>query len=456
MTAMPTPTREFDTPPVSNRAGDGGDMRKHRTMNRTSLRVLTVALVAAVGVAPVAVPSTSHAVPIVARDAAVITEWNVIAARTILAENATPVPASSLYLGFVSLATYDAVVTIEGRYEPYVEQPRAHAHASAEVAAATAAYRVLSHYFPASGAALATDYAASLDDVPNGVGKVHGIRVGDAAAAAVIDLRQDDGRGASVAQPGGLDPGVWRPTPDAFAPMLVPWLGFVTPLLLDSPTQIPLPGPDPLDTDAYTQDFVEVKQYGARDGSLRNAEQTATALFWNANAVAQYQATLRDQVTRRGLDIVDSARAFAILNASTADALIACWRAKYDYVYWRPSTAIQLADTDGNDATEPDPAWTPLIANPPYPDYTSGHACITGATSQTVSYLFGADSIDLNVPSLAATPARHFATADALDQETMNARIWLGIHFRKAMTDGNQLGHDVTDYGTAHYFQPTG
>ena len=424
-------------------------------MNRKSSRLFTVVLVAALGIVSAAAPSTGHAVPPVSKDAAVVTEWSAIAQRTIFTENATPVPVSSLYFGFMSLAVYDAVVTIEGRYTPYAEQPRPHENASAEVAAATAAYRVLNTYFPASGAALAADYSASLADIPNGVGKVHGIRVGEDAAAAVIALRQGDGRGGSVPEPGGLDPGVWRPTPDAFAPMAVPWLGFVTPLLLDSPTQIPVAGPEALDTDAYTQDFDEVKQYGAKDGSLRTDEQTATALFWNTNAVAQYQAALRDQTTRRQLDIVDSARAFALLNAGTADALIACWRAKYDDAYWRPITAIQLADTDGNDATEPDPAWTPLTATPPYPEYTSGHACITGATSGTVGSLFGTDSIDLTVPSLAATPARHYATTDALDQETMNARIWLGIHFRKAMTDGNQLGHDVADYGTTHYFQPT-
>ena len=190
--------------------------------------------------------------------------------------------------------------------------------------------------------------------------------------------------------------------------MLAPWLGFVTPLLLDSPTQIPVAGPDALDTPAYAQDLVEVEQYGAKDGSLRTTEQTATALFWSTNAVAQYQAALRDQVTRRHLDIVDSARAFALQNASTADALIACWRAKYDDAYWRPITAIRLADTDGNDATDPDPAWAPLIATPPYPEYASGHACITGATSGTVAALFGADSIDLNVPSL---PRRRRATS---------------------------------------------
>ena len=226
--------------------------------------------------------------------------------------------------------------------------------------------------------------------------------------------------------------------------------------MLNSSTQIPLAGPDALDTDEYAQDFAEVKAYGAKDGSSRTAQQTETALFWNANAVLQYQVALRDQVTRRGFDILTTARAFALLNAATADALIACWRAKYDYAYWRPVTAIRMADSDGNDATEPDPNWTPLVPTPPYPEYTSGHACITGAASNTFSYLFGPDSFDLDVSSSVTATSRHYDSADALDEETMNARIWLGIHFRKAMTDGNQLGHAVSNWATTHYFQPTG
>jgi hypothetical protein len=238
--------------------------------------------------------------------------------------------------------------------------------------------------------------------------------------------------------------------------MAVPWLGFVRPLLLDSPTQIPLAGPDDLDTSAYAQDFEEVEAYGAKDGSSRSEAQTETALFWNANVVPQYQVALRDQVTRRELDILESSRAFVLLNTAAADAAIACWRAKYDYAYWRPITAIRMADTDGNDATEPDPNWTPLVQTPPYPEYTSGHACLIGAASNTFAYLFGADTIDLNVSSSITGTSRHYDTADSLDEETMNARIWLGIHFRKAMTDGNQLGHDVSNWGITHYFQPTG
>ena len=419
-------------------------------------RLLAAALVAVASVATTAVVAApSQAAPGVASDPAVVTEWNAIAARTIFDENATPIPSSSLYFGFVSIAMYDAVVAIEGGYEPYAKQPRAHRHASPEVAAATAAYRVLRYYFPASADNLEASYAASLADIPRGAGMVHGKRVGKAAAAAVVRSRQDDGRGASVTLDVVAAPGVWRPTPDAFAPMAVPWLGFVTPLVLRSPTQIRLDGPDDLDTDAYADDFAEVKTFGSKEGSARTAEQTETALFYNANAVLQFQQGLAEQVTRRGLDIVESSRAFVLLNAAVADSLIACWRAKYDYAYWRPITAIREAETDDNDATEPEAGWTPLATTPPYSDYTSGHACITGAATNTLSYLFGEDDLDLTLSSSVTGTTRHYDSADALDDETMNARIWLGLHFRKAMTDGNELGHDVSDWAIRRYFEPT-
>jgi len=168
---------------------------------------------------------------------------------------------------------YDAVVTIEGGYEPYAGGVRALANASPEVAAATAAYRVLKHYFPASAANLTADYAAFLAGAPNGVGKVHGRLVGAATAANIIRLRLNDGRNAAVTLNVVPAPGVWRPTPDAFAPMLEPWLGFVRPLLLDAPTQIQQPGPDALDSAAYAQDYAEVKAFGAKDGSSRTAAQ---------------------------------------------------------------------------------------------------------------------------------------------------------------------------------------
>jgi hypothetical protein len=419
--------------------------------------VAPVTMACALTAAIVAVPHVSSADPLVVRDASTVVRWNEIAERTIT-ENAVPVPASSLYYAFVALASYDAVVAIEGGSEPFSVQPRPHAHASPAAAGATAAYRVLRNYFPNSAEALDADYATSMAAIPNGVGKVHGVRVGEAAAQGLIASRSGDGRGATVPQPGdgSAGAGEWRPTPPANAPMAVPWLGFVDPLVLSSPTAIALDGPDPLDSDAYTDDFVEVRDYGGTT-SLRSASQTATAHFWNANPVRQYNVAMRGQVVARNLDIVDSARAFAVLHASSADALIACWRAKYDTNFWRPVTAIALADTDGNDATSTVPGWTPLATTPPYSDYPSGHACLTGATTGALAHLFGSSlTPSFTVPSFATgVSARQYGTTAAIDNETIDARIWLGFHFRTAMVDGNALGHAVAARVAADHFQPT-
>jgi hypothetical protein len=389
-------------------------------------------------------------------DAAVVTQWAAIAARTIYAENGTPIPSSALYFGFVDLAVYDAVVVVEGGYEPYLDQrhPRRRDHASSEAAAVTAAYRVLSTYFPASADALLADYTTSMAALPDGVSKVVGQHVGETAAARLVRARRDDGRNAPVTLDVTVAPGVWRPVPDAFAPMIVPWLAFTDPLLLRSPTQIGLPGPYRITSRRYARDVAEVQAYGAKDGSARTPAQTRTALFWNANSVGQYRTALADQVGRRGLDIVEAARAFAVLGGTTADAVIECWRGKFDHAYWRPITAIREAGTDGNPATVQDTTWTPLVATPPYPEYPSGHACITGAASGTFASLFGARGIDLDVASSVTGTSRHFTSTAALDAETIDARIWLGLHFRKAMTDANRLGHRVSEYGLEHYFEP--
>ena len=251
-------------------------------------------------------------------------------------------PASPLFFAFTSIAMHDAVAAIEGDFEPYIEQPRAHAHASPEVAAATAAHRVLRHYFPASAANLDADYAAFLADVPNGVGKVHGTRVGLAAADALIALRADDDfttvhpdRGRARHRRLGTDSA-------GFAPMAVLWLGFVTPFVLESPTAIPLPGPDPVDSAEYAVDYNEVKAKGALNGSTRTDDETATALFWSTpvGPVVQYNAAMRTETAERGLDIGQTARAFALLDTSISDANISCWYAKWSYAYWRPVTAI--------------------------------------------------------------------------------------------------------------------
>ncbi|GGE87711.1 vanadium-dependent haloperoxidase [Mycetocola zhadangensis] len=423
-------------------------------MFKNRLRMLGVAVVATAGIlAPTVASTAAVADRHPGADPAVIAEWNEIADRTIFTENQTPVPSSSLYFGFVSIAMYDAVVAIEGRYEPYLKQRRVQQHASSEVAAATAAFTVLRYYFPNSADELRASYLASFEGVRRDAASVHGVRVGLRAAGALIAERRNDGIGVAKPFTEEPAPGVWRPTPPSLTEFAVPWLGFVEPLTYDSPADFPLPGPPEMTSEKYAQEFVEVRDFGESEGSSRTPEQTATALFFNFNVVSQLQAGLRDEVTRRGYDIVESARAFALMGTSLADTLISCWHSKYEYGFWRPVTAIELADTDGNPATDPEPGWTPLApVTPPYPDYVSGHACNVGAASHTLSYLFGAETLDLNLVGGAVT--RHYDSAAQLDEDTMNARIWLGLHFRSAMTDGNELGHRVSNWVIENYFQP--
>jgi hypothetical protein len=171
--------------------------------------------------------------------------------------------------------------------------------------------------------------------------------------------------------------------------------------------------------------------------------------------VQQYNAGLSDRLTRHGGSAVEAARALALLNLSSADAIITCWRAKYDVHNWRPQQAIQRADTDDNARTKQDPAWEPLTANPPYPDYTSGHACLSGAASETLALLYGRHHIDVTLASSATGTVRHYDDAAALNRDTKNARIWLGIHFRKAMDDGNRIGRTAAAYTAKHALQPT-
>ena len=390
-------------------------------------------------------------------DAKVISDWNAIAIST-LAGDPTKAPQEGfLYVGFVQAAVYNAVVGIDGRYAPYRFHAHAPRRASAQAAAAAAAHRVLATYSPYATASLDAAYATSLAAVPDGSAKTDGIAFGELAADRLIQQRVGDGRNAPITFTQPPAPGVWRPTPPAFASMAVPWMGFVTPLLLRSGAQFGLPGPPPtLTSQRYTRDFAEVKALGSVDSTARTAEQTATALFFSGNALVQYDAALRDQVAVRHLDIVDAAHLFAAVTMTQADTIISVWRAKYTYGFWRPITAIQLADTDGNPATDADPAWTPLLTTPPYPDYVSGYSGVTGAFSRSLAGALGTRHLQLSLISTAVPGAqRTYDSGRALDQDVIDARVWLGIHFRTADTDGVRMGTRAADWILDHYFQRT-
>jgi hypothetical protein len=311
-------------------------------------------------------------------------------------------------MAFVQAAVYNAVVGIEGRYEPY----RFHAHAprgaSAQAAAVAAAHQVLVTYSPYAQADLDQAYAASLAQIPDGKAKTRGIAFGTRAAEHLIRLRAHDGRNAPIEFTRPPAPGVWRPTPPGLLPMSAPWLGFVTPLLARSATQFAPPSPPALTSARYTRDFNEVKALGSATSTERTPAQTDTARFFSGSALVQYNAALRDQVRVRDLDIVDAARMFAAVDMSVADSIISVWHAKYVYGYWRPIMAINLAATDGNPATVADPTWTPLLVTPPYPDYPSGYNVVNATVSQGIEDVFRTRHLRLTLISTAVPGVQRF------------------------------------------------
>jgi hypothetical protein len=390
-----------------------------------------------------------------ADDPTVIADWNALAVTTLASDPTKKVPETFLYMGFVQAAVYDAVVGIDGRYKPYLFHERAPRGSSAQAAAVAAAHEVLVTYSPYAQAGLDAAYTASLAQIPNGMAKGDGIAFGTRAADNLILARSHDGRNAPVFFTAPPTPGVWRPTPPTFTPMLNPWLGAVTPLLVHSATQFAPPPPPSLTSPTYTRDFAEVKAFGSKTSTVRTAAQTSTALFFSGNPGIAYNAAMRDQMVRRHMDLTDAARMFAAVDMATADALITVWRAKLFYGLWRPITAINLADTDGNPATIADPSWVPLTPTPAYPEYPSGYNVVTAAFSGGLAGLFRTDDLDLRLTSSAVPDVRQYDSGRALRVDVVNARVWLGYHFRTADTVSRDLGLKLTDWALHHFFQPT-
>jgi hypothetical protein len=419
----------------------------------TRLRLFACTAVLLVTFLGVASSATAKAT-VRAEDPSVISAWNALAIATFGADPTKVPQETPLYMGFVQAAVYDAVVGIEGRYEPYRFDARAPRGTSAQAAAVAAAHKVLVTYSPYARANLDAAYAMSLAQIRDGKAKTRGIAFGTLAADNLIAMRANDGRNAPVQFTQPPAAGVWRPTPPGFLPMAVPWMGSVTPLLLRSGAQFGEPGPPPALTSAlYTRDFNEVKALGSVTSTARTPEQTNTALFFSGNAAVQFNAALRDQMTVRHPDIVDAARMFAAVDMSEADAIISVWHAKYIYGFWRPITAINLADTDGNPATTADPKWTPFLTTPNYPEYVSGYSGLTGAFTQALQDALDTRHLQLTLTSTAVAGAvRSYDSGRSLRNDVVDARVWLGIHFRTADTGGVDMGQRVADWILDRYF----
>jgi hypothetical protein len=368
---------------------------------------------------------------------------------------------SFITLSYVQAAVYNAVVAIDGGFQPYHSALGAQPGASLEAAVARATLDVLLYYLPASKhAALAAEYDTYVAGIPAGPAKEAGLQLGQAAAAEIIALRQGDGWQANVLYSQPLGAGVFQPPAGTTA--LTPWVGQMQPFLINSASQF-RPGPPPsLGSAKWARAYNELLAVGRLDSATRTPAQTEVARFWTDHPTWQYNTAYAEVSAARALSAAETARLMVMGNMVAADAGIACWDAKYTYNFWRPEPAINPALNgglgDSHPGTAPDPAWKPLLGTPPHPEYPSGHGCVTSSQVELFTRLLGSPAIKLaiksrTVPGQSVTEYT-FATAGDLRQQIIDARVWSGIHFRFSDEIGVALGGKVARYGLPRYFQP--
>ena len=384
------------------------DLRRAR-VKRRGAGLFSIALLAAALHPGPAYAAENDAVR-VWNERAVITLTNGPAAATPGVQFAPPV--AFIHLAIVQGAVYDAVNAIKGGHDPYLKGLKAPTSASKGAAASTAAHHVLiglvnqapltatltAEVKSAIKARLDAEYASSLAEIPEGQAKAKGIEVGAAAAAAMLANRAGDGRfGApGFPVPAVPGPGEWRPAPgnDPNA-----WVRNVRPFTLPSSEYFHTSGPLALTSAQYAAEFNEVKALGRATGSTRTAAQTSLAYWSAAHPVPMLYAAMRQVAASKGLTITEQARFHAMTSMAGADSLINCWAEKAHWGFWRPTTAIQLADTDGNDATEADAAWTSLLPLPPYADEPSGANCVFSGVMNSAKAFFGSDAAEFDIMS---------------------------------------------------------
>lgn len=418
-----------------------------------------------------------------------VLDWNVNALDALYNSPAAPPPSrpgagqtpgvAQLHMAMVQGAVYDAVNMIEGGHEPYVEGlPFAPSTASKPAAVATAAHHVLVGLgiapVPALPAATQTwlddAYAASLAEIADGPSKTDGIAAGAVAASAMLAERTGDGRYVPFSFTCGEGPGQWRPatalvctTPsgpsDPFA-----WVAKMEPFTLKSNSQFRTDGPVALGSRKYAKEYDEVKRLGGNGTTTpteRTAEQNEVVQFYSVIPALMYSNMLRGLANAKGLTLAEQARLFGLVNLSAADAVINCWDDKLHWSNWRPITAIRLGDSDGNSRTAGDPAWTPLFPTPPYPDQSSGYNCITSGFMNAAKEFFGRDRMNFQltanvvfgVPQPVTMTRSYKRFTDVID-ETIDARVWQGIHLRTADEGGAEIGKNVARWVAKHALEP--
>lgn len=457
-----------------------------------------------------------------AANADAVTDWNRIAAeaavKACLTPHLDPLHESRMY-AMMHIAIHDALNSIDRRSRPYVLWAKAEKNASPDAAVAAAAKDVLlaalAQVEPFGLASICPTnqsgdwravvegaYADALAPLPANEATERGVAIGEKAAGAILEVRDDDGADNAPFDPGysgGTDPGEWRFTPDGPPLAFGPDWGDTRPFALKHSAQFRPPPPysvscgddrsnqgywggvgdlpklgrfsiprfgrllpsDSRSCERYAADVNEVKAYGGGGvgdptPSARNDEQTEVALFWLHSSPMQWNMIARTLSEEHTLDLWENARLFGLVNIAMADGYIASFATKYHYEFWRPITAIREADTDRNPHTAADPLWAPLAPTPPLPDYESAHSVEGAAAATVMQRFFGADLVAFEACSIsfaddrvcdgANEVRRSFVSLSDAAKENGLSRILNGFHFRAAVEKGLKHGEEIGDW----------
>lgn len=428
-------------------------MKRHGRGHRPVLGVATVfvGLVACGGS-----NAQERSVTVASTGPNVVSFWNDIANQTVSAAsgvNTTPEelrPAYQVDLATVHLAIYDAVSAIDDRFMPYAITPaEPAAGASLDAAASAAAYGVLRALFPNRGAQYQAAYDRRVAAMPAGDAKTRGLALGSEVAAGIVALRANDGRAVVLApHVSSTAQGKFR---SANTAPFNRHVAFIRPFSLLRTDQFRPAGPPPLDSAAYATAFNETKSVGGAVSAARSAEQFEVARF-HTEAPGPFITRNFGRFATRTADVADAARLMAFIYVVHADAIAACFEAKYFFEAWRPSSAIALADTAANAATASDAAWTPALPTPNHPEYPAAHSCTAGGLGETLRQYYGTRKVTYTFDSTVTGTTSTYATTDDLGDESQIARIYGGMHFRFSTVDGVALGTRVAQWVAEHHF----
>ena len=385
-----------------------------------------------------------------AAGADVVLDWNAIAVNTAVANKQNPF-AQARYAAIVQLAVFEAVNSITGEYQPYLGTIIAARGASAEAAAVEAAYQVLNTYFPASQAALYADRTNSLASIPDGQPKIDGIETGDAAAAALIALRANDGSSPPQFNvPGPPVPGEWQATSSCpivngvAVGIAFQWQN-VIPFGIPSAGEFLLDPPPGLTSREYAKAYNEVMTVGSLNSTERPQDRANVALFYAASSPTQvFNQALQQVAQERWHSLSENARALAVVNMAMNDSLVASFLNKYHYNFWRPETAIHAGDTDGNPKTQADPSFVPFVATPCFPSYPSNHGSAANGAAVILKHIYGEGGhfITLSNPAVPDIVLQ-YTTFKQITDDISDARVYGGIHFRTDQIAGERLGRAI-------------